>query len=334
MIIDGTETEAIAATKKWLAESVKMLPDMNRLANMALQDGFSMTARIVRQYSAQEIIRAGAKLTSTTPIEMASIPVMGYVADGIFDKNILNPLWLSTQDICENIEGYEWVYNRLSDENSRHVFNCLVLYRLLPHNSLLAASCDSTTPEYFDKSIVNCDENEVFVACGGYTGDTVLSYIQNMGAYKRIYVYEPSTENFSVMCGNLRAYKNIVTRHAGVGEKSGTLSFTNFVGMQDAGTFIHADEGGEKIPVVSLDEDIAEAITFIEMDIEGFEKDALKGAARHLREEKPKLAISLYHFVGDMREIPHLIHSINPKYKFYIRQYQSNQNWGTVLYAV
>jgi hypothetical protein len=54
------------------------------------------------------------------------------------------------------------------------------------------------------------------------------------------------------------------------------------------------------------------------MDIEGAELDALYGAERQIRENKPKLAISLYHKLSDIVEIPRLIRSFVPEYKLLV----------------
>ena len=73
---------------------------------------------------------------------------------------------------------------------------------------------------------------------------------------------------------------------------------------------------------------------YIKMDIEGAEKDALKGCARHIREEHPKLLISVYHNNEDIWRIPRMIHEMDDSYRFYLR---SNGNqWGPseiVLFA-
>ena len=68
------------------------------------------------------------------------------------------------------------------------------------------------------------------------------------------------------------------------------------------------------------------------MDIEGAEKEALLGAEKITREQKPKLAISIYHKNEDIWEIPSLILEMNPEYRFYIRHY-SFRFAETVLYA-
>ena len=62
--------------------------------------------------------------------------------------------------------------------------------------------------------IVKCDKNEIVVDLGAYTGDTVLSYINNYGegSYKRIYCYEITPSTFETLKENLKNYDNIEYR--------------------------------------------------------------------------------------------------------------------------
>ena len=93
-------------------------------------------------------------------------------------------------------------------------------------------------------------------------------------------------------------------------------------------------EGGETVPVTSLDEALAgQRVTFIKMDIEGSELEALKGAEKTIREQKPKLAICVYHKPEDIWEIPELMLEFNEDYRFYMRHY-SLASFDTVLYAI
>ena len=55
------------------------------------------------------------------------------------------------------------------------------------------------------------------------------------------------------------------------------------------------------------------------MDIEGAEKDAIRGASSHIRSEKPRLLISTYHIPEDIFEIPRLISDMREDYRFYMR---------------
>ncbi len=74
-------------------------------------------------------------------------------------------------------------------------------------------------------------------------------------------------------------------------------------------------------------------VTFIKLDIEGSELEALRGAEKIIRRDKPRLAISIYHKPQDYFEIPLYIRGLVPEYKLYIRHHKFNKN-DTVLYAV
>ena len=80
-----------------------------------------------------------------------------------------------------------------------------------------------------------------------------------------------------------------------------------------------ADSGDVEVEVTTLDDDIAEPLTMIKADIEGSEYKALLGAARHIREDRPKLLISVYHNNEDLWRIPRLIDSLSSGYTFSLR---------------
>lgn len=60
------------------------------------------------------------------------------------------------------------------------------------------------------------------------------------------------------------------------------------------------------------------------MDIEGYEQKALVGCANHIKNEHPKLLISVYHNHEDLWKIPTMIKNISKDYKFYLRYYGNN----------
>lgn len=57
-----------------------------------------------------------------------------------------------------------------------------------------------------------------------------------------------------------------------------------------------SEDGDQIIEVGAIDQlNLGQRITFIKMDIEGAEKDALYGAKKIIMSDKPTLAISAYH---------------------------------------
>ena len=86
----------------------------------------------------------------------------------------------------------------------------------------------------------------------------------------------------------------------------------------------------------SLDDYAAEhlqRVDFIKMDIEGAEMDALDGASNIIRKFKPRLAISGYHKLADLWEIPQKLKALNPGYELTFGHHSPVQ-WESVFYAV
>lgn len=74
-------------------------------------------------------------------------------------------------------------------------------------------------------------------------------------------------------------------------------------------------------------------MTYIKMDIEGAELEALKGAKNIIETQRPKLAICIYYSLSDLYEIPLYLMQICKGYKFYVRHY--SYGWiESVLYAI
>ena len=93
----------------------------------------------------------------------------------------------------------------------------------------------------------------------------------------------------------------------------------------EAGILVNAD---------SIDNQMkGKKVTFIKMDIEGAEIEALKGAENIIKTQKPKLAICIYHEYSHLYQIPLMIREMVPEYKIYIRQH-SDTAAETVVYAV
>lgn len=293
---------------------------------MKLFRDYTGISTLLKTSSYQEIISIVSGLASAASEALEEYPMGGY------SKGKTSGAYrFVLKDLLRNVEYYDWLYERLADERSRAVFTRLMQFRLVPDLTFIEAAYDGENPQYFDKSFVHCDEDEVFVDCGGFTGDTTESYIRQFGKYKRIYVYEPSSDNINICLNNLMKYPEVIVRECGVGEKSACLSMDT---SSSSSSFVNADQDNEKVNIISLDEDIHEKVTFIKMDVEGFEIPALLGAKNHIRDDYPKLAICTYHIISDMWEIPKLIDYINPGYRFYLRHYMKTQNWETVLYAI
>ena len=253
------------------------------------------------------------------------------------DYDEINRVKTYADNISKNEDKYKILYNLLSDEKSKKTMMCVLQFRADGKYETLHAESDYAHNQYFDKDIMKFSDAEVFADCGGFVGDTTNIFLNKVQDFSKIYIYEPNPINHqkaTQLLSKQVANKSdkIIIRKAGVGIEN----ISSKISLSGAGSHI-SDSGDCDIQIVSLDMDIQEPITFIKMDVEGFELDALKGARNHIISDKPKLAICVYHKPDDLWEIPEYILSLNPEYKLYLRQYMIGDGenpWETVLYAI
>lgn len=218
--------------------------------------------------------------------------------------------------LAKNLDNFKWLYYRLADNRSKAILIGIIEYWFDFDISKLHRFSETIFKDYYDLDIIQCDENEVFVDLGAYTGDSIIDYIDTYGTYKKIYGYEITPSTFEELKKKTERYNNIYLRNKGVGLEHCFMKVND--DYNNAGNTL-CMVGNKQIEVVSLDEDIDEKITLVKMDIEGAEKDAIKGMQNHIISEKPRLMISTYHIPSDIFDIPLLIDSIRDDYEFYMR---------------
>jgi hypothetical protein len=108
------------------------------------------------------------------------------------------------------------------------------------------------------------------------------------------------------------------------------LSFTSESGP----TSRLASGGSVQVRGVALDRILAgRPVTFLKLDIEGAEQDALQGAARLLTGQQPLAAVCVYHGPDDLWRIPLQLHTCMPRSRLFLRQHGFD-GWETVCYAI
>jgi FkbM family methyltransferase len=237
------------------------------------------------------------------------------------------PWFVSQQREDWDAHEAEWVrlFDMMADEESRQTLLDVVRYRLTAEPAFMRAYTVRLRDQYFESFMQL--KNETFVDAGGFDGDTSEEFCLRHPDYKAIYLFEPSPCNISAARKRLGARERINFLQLGLSDSQGVLHF-DF----EAGSASSVSEVSETtIQVVKLDDAISEAVSFIKMDLEGWETKALSGCAQHIRNDYPKLAISVYHSAEDFRRVPAYLHSLQPQYKIYLRHY--TQGWSeTVMY--
>lgn len=208
------------------------------------------------------------------------------------------------------------------------------LQQFFPNKQLISFATkeqiDSVGVQYFDNKVVQVNDGEIFVDGGCFDFET-SKILMNMCKVNKIYAFEPDNNNLRKINKELEKIdsSNVQVISSGMWSCDTKLCFKAEGSIQSR---IDKD-GEEKIDVKALDNVINDKVTFVKMDIEGSELQALIGASKTIKKYKPKLAICIYHKIEDIIEIPQYIHSLVPDYKFYIRHYSFSDS-ETVLYAI
>jgi len=190
--------------------------------------------------------------------------------------------------------------------------------------------------QYFDLPELKLSNNEVFIDAGSFDGKTASCFVdlcRKRGIkYKGIWAFEPDSNNRGKCINTLESCgsKKYQVIECGLWHEDTELRFSS-----GGNAFSKVlNDGDSIVKVRALDNIIKDDdVTFIKMDIEGAEYNALLGAEQIIKKNKPKLAISIYHKPEDICEIPLLIKKMNEEYKFYLRHY-SVAEFDTVLYAI
>ncbi len=265
----------------------------------------------------QEIVDKIQDIASRHTLYVPDVPVVG---QGLF-----------TYEYCqENADKIQKVYDSLADDYSRKVYANILNFKISGKIEYLSA-VTSTKAEIY-KKIVRPGLNELYVDLGAYNGDTIKELLEyTYGKYAAVYALEPDKKNFRKLIRNIEGMNRIYAYNAAAWCMDGELPFAAKAGRQSA---ISADSENV-VRALTVDSILGKkAATIIKMDVEGFEREAIWGAAQCIAHHSPKLMISLYHRNEDIFELPLLIKTLNPAYKLYIRHQLYIPAWETNLYAV
>lgn len=258
---------------------------------------------------------------------------LGVSADRVFFFDVMGELLGSAfgrSYLEANRARFDAAYGLLADDLSRATFEAALAAKLGAAGEPLAAVWRKE--QYFPRDIVRLSEREVFVDGGAYTGDTLLTFLRLTGGRcARCCAFEPEAANAARLKAAVekRALRGVTVHNKGLWSAPATLSFAVWHGTSASAV---SGAGKASVEADTVDRAAPDA-TFIKLDVEGAELEALKGAAATIKRNRPKLAVCVYHRPGDLFEIPLFISSLVPEYRLYLRQHQPVA-CETVLYAV
>ncbi len=247
----------------------------------------------------------------------------------------------------DNYVNYLKAYSLFSDELSKEIFIAHINSRIAGDYSEIS-KYDEYGKYGYDFELLSLSDDEVFVDCGAFDGDTIKEFLDYTGGkYSKIFAFEPDATNKEKLVAKAAGQNNIVVIPKGVGNKNGVERFYNdgslYSNFVDSGLWggasrrdIYKDvDNYIEVPICRIDDELSgEPISFIKMDIEGSELSALLGASEIIKKNHPKLAICVYHKSEDMFTCINYINSIvGPGVYNYFLRHHSDGICETVLYV-
>lgn len=215
----------------------------------------------------------------------------------------------------------------LADEQSRLVFKNTLLHKISGNISYLREMETPKSEVY--QSILRLGENEDYLDLGAYDGDTVrelLSYTN--GKFSSLTALEPDPKNFKKL---VQKTPQALCLNKGVYSFRGEIAFSTEASRNSS----VSAAGKRTVEVDTIDNIVGEnTVSYIKMDVEGSEREALIGGKKVIQKQHPKLLISAYHRMWDIFELVSLLHKISPEYRIFLRHQPYIPNWETNIIAI
>ncbi len=186
-----------------------------------------------------------------------------------------------------NMDGFQIGAKKIHFENASYFLPKYALHRPACSEMLAGRFYEPETHRLIPALLQELGGN--LVHAGTFFGDMIPTFART-GA--RIYAFEPVLENYVLarMCVIENELDNVLLFHSALGEDQGSV-------RMDTGTGVHRG-GGSKVggsgqisTQLSIDSVSPENVSIIQLDVEGYELPALKGAAKTIERDKPVILI-------------------------------------------
>lgn len=272
--------------------------------------------------------------------KIKAIPVVVYEVFEIYEEKYREEL---RRTLTLNMDTALWfkkihkikqaVYDSLSSEildvYAEYVQTCIPSYQNV-------ASIATDEDHYFIsyiKSAAKAVDPLTILDCGAYTGDMLWQLKSNKIRLHKLYAFEANPLVYKKLLGNILHMgleKKVIPMNIALWDKSTFLSF--YADDNDSAGRVVMGEG-ERVRAERIDDIVDGKVDFIKMDIEGAELPALRGAQETILHNRPLLAISIYHSLDDVVNIPLYLMNLIPDY-YWIVRHHSMIYAETVLYGV
>jgi FkbM family methyltransferase len=216
-------------------------------------------------------------------------------------KKTKGPTLSPTASTASGFENYDLAYKQVTVKKHRYFLP--KLFRPAVMSFLTGKYFEQQTHDTIEALLSQYPGS--MVHAGTFFGDmiphfaTLIKKGDQHDPEAMLYAFEPNTKSYllaqkSVEANNL---SNVVLLNAALGPSIGqariqTESQDGLENERGGGSFVETGGGGnQRVPLVAIDMFDIRKLSILQLDVEGFENEALKGALETIRREKPILAV-------------------------------------------
>lgn len=301
------------------------------------ENGFNVVCYIDRSFEKQGRIKDGVKIVAPDDLIVESLDC---ILSSI--RNVGNQEYLSFDAFYINlhIRNFFDILNGFDDDLSKVTLSAVLLATITGEYKYCTGVVDFNQYFCFPHFRNTC--NDIFADVGAFVGDTLEEFIKiNTGVFQHIYAFEPMSKNFDAINHRVKRLKlewaldddSISLFNIGIGGQSSAMEVSCSNGPASFIGEVQEKSNSEGISVRKLDDLLnGKSLTFLKADIEGMEMEMLHGAKQLILDNKPKIAICVYHNIFDIIDITYYLKELVPEYKMAIRHHSPSLS-ETVLYC-
>lgn len=272
------------------------------------------------------LVSAGASRILTPPMFGSMFASLGIPFDNY---------WLANDfDLDSKFHEFEWVRSKLADDHSKELLLAIAKYR----REGRVEDCpqpEDLSLQYFPPGLdfLGPQDQSIgihYLDVGAFDGDTLRNFSAKNVVAAKYYAIEPEPSNFAklVQTAQRRDFETVCLPFAA----SNRNEIVFFDASSDGSS--ESDSGSLPIQSVRLDDVLNNVrVSHIKFDIEGAEYSAIQGLQGILLDQRPKLAISVYHKPDDLWVLLGQVDSLGLYSRYYLRNY-GHQTFDTILYCL
>lgn len=229
-----------------------------------------------------------------------------------------------------------------ADDRSREVYRSLLSHRLTGRIADLFAAVDDRDTVY--RTLLHPERYHRYADLGAYNGDTVREILPYATNLLEAYCMEPDPRNFRKLSeyGNGEDRAKVIPLNFAAYSHRETLSF-EVSGNRNATLKSGTPNGKRRLVEADALSNLLSGygspkIDYIKFDVEGAEREAIRGCLPTIEKDCPELLVSLYHRREDIFALPLLLKAeLDARglaYDFYLRRFRYFPAWDLNLYAV